>query len=207
MIQKAEKQKCPVCGLEIEDVWKTDFPDVFIARDPLEGLHVWAVYDAPKQVLCKHDNVFHVYYPGNDTHRLVYIRCELEEPEIEIDHDAICQVEGCENKGIPCVLRWFNDEIGRYQTDVDYFCQDHCFEMGFCYKCGRFWAGVEDFEFSDTRMCPECEAEPTTVNCPKVGKEIDRSECAIWNTELDCDFAQYVETGSLAFIICIHPEG
>jgi len=173
MIQKAEKQKCPVCGLEIEEVWKTDFPDVFIASDPLEGLHVWAVYDAPKQVLCKHDNVFHVYYPGNDTHRLVYIRCELEpEPEIEIDEDAICQEEGCNNKGIPCFIRWFNEDAGRYETGVDYFCQEHCFEHGYCYKCRRFWAGIEDFDFSQTMLCPECEAEPTTVECPKIGKEI-----------------------------------
>lgn len=148
----------------------------------------------------------HVYYPGNNTHRLVYIRCELEpEQEIEIDENAICQEEGCENKGIPCFIHWFNEDAGRYQTDVDYFCQEHCFENGYCWKCGRFCEGIEAFDFSETGMCPECEAEPTNVQCPKQGKEIDRSECGVFNTELACEYAQYFETGVISFIMCVHP--
>jgi hypothetical protein len=201
LIQRIDKQKCPVCGLEIEEVWKTDFSDVFIAKDGLEGLTVWAAYGAPKRVSCQRDNVVHVYYPGNNTHKLVYIRCELPpEPEIEIDENAVCQVEGCENKAIPCFIRWFNEDAGRYQTDVDYFCQEHCFEHGYCYACGRFWGGVEDFDFSTTKMCPECEEAQERNRCPKTGKQAEQKDCE------SCEFADVIDAGALLVVLCKHPE-
>ena len=68
-----------------------------------------------------------------------------------------CQVEGCQEDGRPCFLRESSGEFGKTGIDVYYYCWDHAHEQGFCPGCGQFYGGFEEFEFSETKLCPECE--------------------------------------------------
>jgi len=43
-----------------------------------------------------------------------------------------------------------------------YYCQEHCHVEGFCYGCGRFFAGIESFDFAEEQggikgLCGDCE--------------------------------------------------
>lgn len=41
----------------------------------------------------------------------------------------------------------------------DYYCAEHCYKNGYCYACGQFWAGSEDFDFSRSHLCSNCRYE------------------------------------------------
>lgn len=62
-----------------------------------------------------------------------------------------CQVAGCENEAIPC---WA--EGGPPDDPDDLLCADHCQQFGYCWGCGRLWAGNEVFDFSPRGLCGEC---------------------------------------------------
>jgi hypothetical protein len=40
----------------------------------------------------------------------------------------------------------------------EYFCASHCQKNGFCYGCGEFWAGSENFDFGPG-YCSNCASE------------------------------------------------
>lgn len=63
-----------------------------------------------------------------------------------------CQEEGCSKEGFPC--RLFDHEVQR--EFISYFCSEHAQQNGFCWYCGEFWGGVEEFEFEPTGCCPNC---------------------------------------------------
>jgi hypothetical protein len=65
----------------------------------------------------------------------------------------ICQHKGCDSTDVVhCVL--YDPET---HQDLDfYYCVEHCQEEGFCYGCGNFWAGCEDFDFSPSGLCSNC---------------------------------------------------
>jgi hypothetical protein len=58
----------------------------------------------------------------------------------------------CQSDGMECHL---NDDA----DTVEWFCPEHCFEHGFCFGCGNFWAGTEGFDFSESHLCDDCESE------------------------------------------------
>jgi hypothetical protein len=60
-----------------------------------------------------------------------------------------CQHEGCDREGILCQL---DDNEG---DEGEYFCGEHAFEAGYCACCGRFWGGIESFEFGNG-LCDNC---------------------------------------------------
>lgn len=37
------------------------------------------------------------------------------------------------------------------------FCGEHAHEHGYCRGCGEFWAGVENFDFNRSGLCPHCQ--------------------------------------------------
>lgn len=64
-----------------------------------------------------------------------------------------CEHEGCNRLGVACQPCGYGEEA---EPEPEYFCSDHAFDHGYCYACGGFWAGVEDFEFSRNRLCSNC---------------------------------------------------
>lgn len=69
--------------------------------------------------------------------------------------EAPCQHDGCEEVGTFCYL-YDHDE----ERDVfEYYCAEHAQEHGYCYMCGNFWGGTEDFDFSSSGMCSNCRSE------------------------------------------------
>lgn len=70
-------------------------------------------------------------------------------------HEAPCMHDECEEKGTLCYL-WDSEE-GRYV--YEYYCAEHAHDYGYCYMCGGFWGGCEDFDFAPSKMCSDCRAE------------------------------------------------
>ncbi len=65
-----------------------------------------------------------------------------------------CEQACCEEPGISCLL---NDDE---ETEF-HFCAAHCYQNGFCFGCGNFWGGVEDFEFNNpAHLCSNCRTDP-----------------------------------------------
>lgn len=55
------------------------------------------------------------------------------------------------------------------------YCSKH--NTGFCIWCGQFWAGVEDFDFSQNQLCSNC-------RCFDCGQPLEICECEYE----DCDY-------------------
>lgn len=51
-----------------------------------------------------------------------------------------CQEPGCTNSGSEC---FFPDSV----KPDHYYCCSHAYKHGFCYGCGEFYGGIEQFEF------------------------------------------------------------
>jgi hypothetical protein len=62
-----------------------------------------------------------------------------------------CQHKGCEHEGQECRLP---DDA----EPTEWYCADHAQEAGYCYMCGGFFAGIENFEFGKG-LCEECDAQ------------------------------------------------
>lgn len=69
--------------------------------------------------------------------------------------DAPCQHDGCESDGTFCYLYDHDEE----RTIYEYYCSEHAQEHGYCYMCGNFWGGCEDFDFASSGMCSNCRGE------------------------------------------------
>lgn len=82
----------------------------------------------------------------------------------------ICCHEGCGEVGYPCYL---DDDLlageleGRKATE--YLCSVHAVERGYCYGCGRFFAGIDGFDFGPG-LCEDCRYEAAE-------EEEDDEEC------------------------------
>lgn len=68
--------------------------------------------------------------------------------------DPPCDQRGCPNAGQPC---WLSDDD--VETPSFHYCWDHMAEQGFCVGCGRFWAGIERFDFNPRGLCENCDAD------------------------------------------------
>lgn len=68
-----------------------------------------------------------------------------------------CQEPDCTNSGSEC---FYPDS----DTPDHYYCCSHASKNGFCYGCGQFYGGVEQFEFPQfygniEGFCPNCSEE------------------------------------------------
>lgn len=68
-----------------------------------------------------------------------------------------CEYPGCTEPGYPCSLN--DDLLAEPQRVTEYLCATHASERGYCWGCGRFWAGVESFDFRPSGLCDDCQAE------------------------------------------------
>lgn len=67
-----------------------------------------------------------------------------------------CDVEGCPHPAIPC---WLPDSDYGVDDPDDCLCADHCQDQGYCWGCGRFYAGIEIFDFNPRGLCENCADE------------------------------------------------
>jgi DNA-directed RNA polymerase subunit RPC12/RpoP len=68
----------------------------------------------------------------------------------------ICEEPGCHSRNV-VICRILADDCSK---DIFYFyCREHCFKNGFCYWCGNFWAGCENFDFDPSHLCSNCRDE------------------------------------------------
>lgn len=50
---------------------------------------------------------------------------------------------------------------GNYDGEPDaHYCMKHIHSAGFCWGCGTFWAGCEDFDFNPLGLCSNCRYDP-----------------------------------------------
>ncbi len=101
--------------------------------------------------------------------------------------DTKCSEPGCEQEGIPCrePSGWGRREALRDLkllfrrrdwralvretwhwlrwgdvTVITYYCPSHCEQNGFCYLCGQFWSGGDEyFDFGGYGVCSNCQHE------------------------------------------------
>lgn len=64
-----------------------------------------------------------------------------------------CEEPGCNNINVTrCRLH-------DYKTNTDewnYYCFEHAYKNGFCWGCGEFWSGIENFDFHPSHLCENC---------------------------------------------------
>jgi len=71
-------------------------------------------------------------------------------------HLRCCQHENCwKRNAVPCFLEM--QYTGESNKPDYYYCGTHCHQEGFCWSCGQFWAGIENFDFSRSGLCMNCE--------------------------------------------------
>lgn len=63
-----------------------------------------------------------------------------------------CEHEGCTSEAIACQLDddFFDDKVS------EWLCPEHAHEAGYCMVCGRFWGGIESFDFLHPGYCDNC---------------------------------------------------
>jgi len=86
----------------------------------------------------------------------------------------LCEEPGCDEQAIECYL---NDDA----DTVEHFCPIHCYKNGYCYGCGNFFCGMEDFDFNNpSHLCFNCRTE---VNSDIEDEELS-TEMSEWDLEL-----------------------
>ena len=65
-----------------------------------------------------------------------------------------CQHKGCNAPGM--VYRYPSEEYN-LPSETGFYCLSHAKGAGFCIGCGRFWGGVESFDFGDSGICDDCQ--------------------------------------------------
>lgn len=64
-----------------------------------------------------------------------------------------CEQPGCWNlETTHCGLF-----VGDGETVEFDYCHEHAWDNGFCWGCGGFWSGAENFDFSRSHLCSNCE--------------------------------------------------
>ncbi len=149
--------KCPDCGKEFEQIYEVHANEFepFIAISVIEGLNAYGPIQVHKDVVCHRLNWVHIRFADDGEERLIKItkfdaEALGEAHTYHTEHPKQCQHEGCHEDGIPCYYDWLSD------TPDGWYCGEHTREEGFCWGCGLFHMGIEDFDFSPNGLCYEC---------------------------------------------------
>lgn len=74
-----------------------------------------------------------------------------------------CEHEGCNSTDtIQChLVDWQNVGMDNMEARdlYEWLCAKHATEGGYCWMCGEFWAGCEEFDFNLSHLCPNCKCE------------------------------------------------
>jgi hypothetical protein len=94
-----------------------------------------------------------------------------------------CQEPKCKHEGVPC---FYPDN----ETNIadEWYCPEHTFIHGFCYLCGGFYSGVENFDFPEyygivRGLCENCSDDLKT----NLGECDEYDEKDEWTYSLDYD--------------------
>ena len=92
-----------------------------------------------------------------------------------------CEHEGCnktepENTIIACHLIDYGDYKVEPKDIYLYYCSEHATEEGFCWCCGEFWAGCEEFDFQPSHLCPNCKDDLDSELADDYDSECDFGE-------------------------------
>lgn len=102
---------------------------------------------------------------------------EMEAPALTVaeltaalaEPDTHCQHAGCPNIGVGVY-----DTGGTTEPDA-YYCFTHMTDEGYCWGCLYAMAGTEAFDFSESGLCGECQANPDVT-----GEEPEDDEYEYW---------------------------
>lgn len=158
MSEAEQKQRCPLCKKEVDDVREvvSNSGEPFTAVEAINGLDAFSALSVPKELIC-HDGAYtHFRFTDTGEERLVKIKeydpRALERAHIYHDeHPQTCNEEGCANEGMACYYSHLHEEPDGW------YCGKHAHDAGFCPGCGLFWAGIESFDFSRTGYCENCD--------------------------------------------------
>jgi len=81
---------------------------------------------------------------------------------MDLPEGKICEAEDCEQMAeVICHLIDYDDEHPNGEDVFSFYCIKHAKENGYCYCCGEFWAGLEEFDFAENYghlkgCCPIC---------------------------------------------------
>jgi hypothetical protein len=70
-----------------------------------------------------------------------------------------CEEPGCTEQGSQCHLLDYGDHSGPAVDVYEYYCPEHATKNGYCWLCGEFWAGNEEFDLEPSHLCPNCKSE------------------------------------------------
>jgi len=71
----------------------------------------------------------------------------------------VCEHGDCLNQAMQCHLTAYSDDYSESWDDYYWYCTEHCKDKGFCWGCGEFWAGNEQFDFNRAGLCSNCKDE------------------------------------------------
>jgi hypothetical protein len=71
----------------------------------------------------------------------------------------LCEHEGCDKEAMQCHLLDYGDYTKPAVDVYNYYCPEHATEAGYCWMCGEFWAGNNEFDFEPSHLCPNCKNE------------------------------------------------
>lgn len=69
-----------------------------------------------------------------------------------------CEHNGCnKNADVQCCV----PELDNTGINViEYLCEEHAYESGYCTLCGSFWGGIESFDFNNpSHICENCQEQ------------------------------------------------
>lgn len=68
-----------------------------------------------------------------------------------------CEFEHCDStSSMLCVVAGVESDGGDAEN---WYCPEHARKLGYCWGCGQFWAGIEEFDFNPCGLCPNCKDE------------------------------------------------
>lgn len=152
--------QCPVCKKEVEEHYEvfTVSMEPFTGVHALQGLMAWGGYGVEKTTLCQDGEFVHFKFDRTGQEHLVkmmFYDAEMIEAKHRYwwENPQPCEHEGCSEIGKP-----------RYIHSVDiepnsWLCHEHAKEGGFCWSCSLFAAGTEEFDFSRSGTCGNCQEE------------------------------------------------
>jgi hypothetical protein len=86
-----------------------------------------------------------------------WVGLELIETLKLIKH--VCEEPDCNIEGIQCHLSYYSFDSKENKEAYSYYCPEHATKNGYCWMCGEFWAGNEEFDLDPSQPCPNCNNE------------------------------------------------
>ena len=76
------------------------------------------------------------------------------------EEKRICEEKGCKQEGFYCHLSYYDDVKEETVDQGNYYCAEHASLNGYCWGCGEFQAGCENFDSEPSGLCPNCRDDP-----------------------------------------------